>query len=767
MAFRVAISGLKAASGELDVIGNNIANSNTTGFKKSRAEFVDVFAVSSVGGSGNTPGSGVRLSAIKQQFSQGNVSFTDNSLDMAINGSGFFILDDNGSQIYSRAGAFGVDRNGFLANGEGQNLIAFGADASGNITGAAGPIQVNSSNISPQASTSMTIDLNLDAAQTSPAITTFNVSNPNSFNHSTSTTIFDSLGNSHLSSMYYVKKDTPAVATTVTPGAFTTAVSDGTPATQNDSAVGGAHTTSVAAAGSGGTYSITVDGVIAASITDAVNTPTTTNTAGAFTTITQGGGSGDVYSLTVDGVAIYSETEGVGDGSVTAAEIDGANGLGNATVLANLAAAGITFTGTAAANNLVFSKTDGSAFNVVVVNDTGAGGFGAGDFATGTNAASNAGTSPGSVTAAEIDTQLTANTAALNTAGITFTGTAAGGDLVFSRTDGASFNTVVANSYTGTAGGFAGADLAVGTNTVNNGAVAVGVTDTAFTMSIDGTQFFTEAAAISGTVTGAELDAALSTFVAGSGGAYSIVSGTIAGGDLVLSKADGSDVALTIDSNFSNTAGAFAGALASTNGTLSVSSNDWDAYTYVDGTQVGGPDSLSFSTTGSLTTPAGGVINIAAFTPSGGGAPITMTQDYSASTQFGSAFSVNGLSQDGFTTGRLSGLDIDGQGIIFARFTNGQSSIQGQIALADFANSQGLQPISDTSWGETFASGAVTIGSPGTASLGLIQAGSLEQSNVDLSEELVNMIIAQRSFQANAEVISTSDTITQSIINLR
>lgn len=404
MAFRVAISGLKAASGDLDVIGNNIANSNTAGFKKSRAEFVDVFAVSNVGGSGSTPGSGVRLSAIKQQFTQGNIAFTDNNLDIAINGTGFFILDDSGTQIYSRGGAFGVDRNGFLANGQGQNLIAFGADASGNITGAAGPIQVNASNIAPQASANMTIDLNLDAAQGQPAVGVFDAANPNSFNHSTSTTIFDSLGNSHLASMYYVKTATP---------------------------------------------------------------------------------------------------------------------------------------------------------------------------------------------------------------------------------------------------------------------------------------------------------------------------------------------------------------------------NQWQSYTFVDGTQVDGPDALNFSAIGALTTPASGVTTTPSFTPSGGGSAMTLAQDYSSTTQYGSAFSVNALAQDGYTTGRLSGLDIDSEGIIFARFTNGQSSVQGQIALANFPNNQGLQPVSDTAWGETFSSGAVTIGAPGTASLGLLQAGALEQSNTDLSEELVNMIIAQRSFQANAEVISTSDTVTQSIINLR
>jgi len=146
---------------------------------------------------------------------------------------------------------------------------------------------------------------------------------------------------------------------------------------------------------------------------------------------------------------------------------------------------------------------------------------------------------------------------------------------------------------------------------------------------------------------------------------------------------------------------------------------------------------------------------------------MNLTLNYADTTQFGSPFSVNSLSQDGFSTGRLSGLDIDPDGIIFARFTNGQSRVEGQLALADFPNPQGLSPLSDSTWGETFASGSVVVGAPGTSSLGLIQSGALEDSNVDISEELVNMIIAQRSFQANAQVISTTDTVTQSIINLR
>jgi flagellar hook protein FlgE len=403
MSFRVAISGLKAASADLGVIANNVANATTNGFKKSRAEFSDVFAVTGLGSSGNTPGSGVRLAAISQQFTQGNITFTDNNLDLAISGRGFFIVDDGGSQVYTRAGSFGVDRDGFLSNSQGKQLIAFSSDSAGNVTGAASPIQINTSAIPPQATANMTITLNLDAAETQPALA-FDPNNPASFNHSTSTNIIDTLGNEHLASFYYRKTATP---------------------------------------------------------------------------------------------------------------------------------------------------------------------------------------------------------------------------------------------------------------------------------------------------------------------------------------------------------------------------NQWETYALVDGVTVGGPDSIQFSSGGILTVPAAGNLTIPSFTPTGGGGAMNLSFSYGDTTQFGSPFSVNALAQDGFATGRLSGLDIGGDGIIFARFTNGQSRVEGQLALADFANAQGLSPLSETTWGETFDSGSVVVGSPGTSSLGLIQSGALEDSNVEISEELVNMIIAQRSFQANAEVISTTDAVTQSIINLR
>ena len=105
--------------------------------------------------------------------------------------------------------------------------------------------------------------------------------------------------------------------------------------------------------------------------------------------------------------------------------------------------------------------------------------------------------------------------------------------------------------------------------------------------------------------------------------------------------------------------------------------------------------------------------------------------------------------------------------MILARFTNGQSSVQGQVSLANFPNPQGLRPAGGNAWQESFSAGVVLEGKPGTASLGLIQGGALEESNVDLSSELVALIVAQRNFQANTEVIKTADAVTQSVINIR
>src|SRR5689334_19700136 len=411
MPFRLALSGLNAAQSDLTVTANNIANVATTGFKGSRAEFADLFASSQQGVSATAIGNGVKVANVSQQFTQGNIDFTDNSLDLALSGTGFFAINDNGALSYTRSGAFQVDNNGYVVNSKGQRLQVYPPLANGGFnTGGLGDLSLSTGVSAPNATTSVNALLNLPANATPPTTATFDPTDTSSFNNATSLTIYDSLGAAHTASMYYVKTATP---------------------------------------------------------------------------------------------------------------------------------------------------------------------------------------------------------------------------------------------------------------------------------------------------------------------------------------------------------------------------NQWQTYLYVDGTQVQGgtpaaaAQTLSYDDSGALVAPAAGQLSWGPYTPATGAAPINMTFDYRQTSQYGQNFTVNSVTQDGFTTGRLIGIDIDQSGIVEARFTNGRSNPLGQIAIASFANPQGLQQLGDTSWAETFASGQAIRGEAGNSGYGIIQAGALEASNVDITAQLVNMITAQRDFQANAQMISTADQITQTIINMR
>ena len=140
--------------------------------------------------------------------------------------------------------------------------------------------------------------------------------------------------------------------------------------------------------------------------------------------------------------------------------------------------------------------------------------------------------------------------------------------------------------------------------------------------------------------------------------------------------------------------------------------------------------------------------------------------DVASLTQYGSPFAVNDLNQNGFTTGRLVGLDEDASGVILSRFSNGESLVLGQVALANFNDVEGLSPVGGSTRVQTFASGDPIVGAPGTASLGQLTSSAVEASNVDLSNELVNLIVAQRNYQANSKTIETADTIQQTILNI-
>jgi flagellar hook protein FlgE len=194
--------------------------------------------------------------------------------------------------------------------------------------------------------------------------------------------------------------------------------------------------------------------------------------------------------------------------------------------------------------------------------------------------------------------------------------------------------------------------------------------------------------------------------------------------------------------------------------------NVWNVNMTVNGTQVGGAQGLTFSNTGAVVAPAGGGLTFAGFNPPDGAQTMNMNFNFGQTTQYGGAFGVTSITQNGYATGQLSSVAVDVSGIVSAVYTNGRSTQLGQLAMANFPNPQGLKQLGDTSWSATFNSGNAVQGTASSAGFGSIQSGSLESSNVDLTQELVNMITAQRSFDSNAQVITTANQESQTVIQI-
>lgn len=210
MGFQQGLSGLDAASAALDVIGNNVANSTTVGFKSGNANFADLYAASLGFVGASQIGIGVSVAAIQQQFTQGNLTTTNNPLDLAINGGGFFRMSDNGATSYTRNGQFHIDKQGYIVNDQALRLSGYPVTASGQIS-AANPVelQINASQIPPRPTSDplagdLTAVINLDSRDTVPAVSPFNSTNPKTYNFSTALTVFDTLGVVHNLSTFYV-----------------------------------------------------------------------------------------------------------------------------------------------------------------------------------------------------------------------------------------------------------------------------------------------------------------------------------------------------------------------------------------------------------------------------------------------------------------------------------------------------------------------------------------------------------------------------------
>ncbi|MFL0799139.1 MAG: flagellar hook-basal body complex protein [Agarilytica sp.] len=823
MPFDTALSGIRAASTELTVTGNNIANASTTGFKSSRTEFADVYATSVLGSGSNAIGSGVQVSEVSQQFSQGNVAFTEKETDLAINGNGFFVLSDGGETRYSRAGAFGLNQDGFIANSTGALLQGFSADAQGNIGDIAGNVSITTSNLDPRRTTSVESVLNLDASQAvlqesgREIITSgVNVGLANSgLQSATSTTLSSAaftlpMANDFSTTSIDFDVDLSAGTNigTVSISLDSAAGVPGTVSTFNDlrilasvinaqifSPSGGQSTIDVVADAvdlGGGTFGIEFSAIeegVSSTISLAnltanssqlgLSGPVPTSVAG-IPQVTNGYSAQPIEITTPDGSTVTYNAQ-AGD---TAAET--ASGLNSLQ--------GITATAQTQAEISGYNSPNGNM--IVTINNVQLSGDSLAALETEINTLSN--------------TTLPGVSAVLDTTGTALNLVSAGGDdIEISITSIDDGDSLTMQGLVSTNGG-----LGVGRPQILEAdPSADGVSVPPATADI----FSAETNSV---IVGGEITILLDD-------GYDIAQPTIQNIIQPLSPAEFTDVVINDfdpgDQATYNSATSMT--IYDSLGTSHVMTqyfvkqdydpnsptsipNHWQVHVQIDGFDVGDPDTtlappqntvatrasynIYFNDDGTLdetqsdnilvsnweVRDGSGAINDGAAGPQTvlAGATIPVAEpptssnfviDFNGTTQFGSAFSVNDVDQDGFATGRLSGLSIDDGGVIFARFTNGESQILGQVALADFPNQEGLQPSGNSTWVENFRSGEPRVAAANTGSLGAIQSGALEESNVDISAELVNLIIAQRNFQASAKTIETADSVTQTIINLR
>jgi flagellar hook protein FlgE len=437
MSFQHGLSGLNSASVTLDTIGNNIANSSTVGFKAGQAQFADVYASSLNNASGSKIGIGSKVAQIMQQFTQGNTTTTNNPLDIAINGNGFFRMSDNGSISYSRNGQFLMDKEGYVVNASGSRLTGYMANAQGVLaTGQAVDLQIKTNTLEANPTTKINTVMNLDP-RNDVITSAFDPDNPATYTNATTSTVYDSLGVAHVVQTYFVKVDVPGITST----------SPDLPA--------------------------------------APDTP-----------------------------------KGV--------------------------------------------------WNVYVLPDTAP-------------AATNV------------------------------------GSLLFD-----------------------GAGKMVGT-----------------------------------------------------------LAPAVAPATKPVYSATGTSLTISM---------------------------------------AGSPNANP---------------------------TMTFDIDYAGATQAAYKFGVSSTYQDGYASGRLSNFNISEDGFIVGNYTNGKTGMLGQVVLANFRNPNGLQPLGDNQWAETAQSGQALVGAPDSTGMGVLQSYAVEDSNVDLTAELVNMITAQRVYQANAQTIKTEDQVMQTLVNLR
>lgn len=776
MSFYTSLTGLNSATAQLAVTSNNIANVGTSGFKRSRADFGDIFSTSPLQKSSSNIGQGVSLKQVSQEFSQGNISTSGNSLDLAITGDGFFPLKtpDGLQDIYTRNGSFTLNDQNNVVNSTGQRLMAASVDSSGkadltNLNALTIP-----SKTSGEAVETTKIQLGLNLPADSAVITAdFDRSNASTYNKSTALTVYDSGGNGYLATVYYVKTQNATMDSPFSKWQSYFFVGDTQvkPALQQATDTVGAalfvnkygdvlpKTDSRVIPSSGTTEMYSLDQLTDSRPSSPATAVGTTLGSAAYTNGALVGATGALsFNIAVDGgtpqAINYTLKPADSDPEVLARNIE---------IAINNLMGALPDTpdnvGTANVNEFAVN----ARFGTTVQFDPDTARF---SFASGTTG----------------DTSSIAITGA-DAKATSLMGLAASDNL-----------SVTASSTQALRGKPSEPAVLSGEVMTINTAKSIQVTSSNkdFFVSVDGiaakvelpfpttySNIDTFAKALQDKIN-TIVDAETGRKVLGVTVAFdpktkqlNFTSGTT-GSNAAIQVSGAADWGLAnTEMQFGTTTEWKKLTQFTENGALQFVKNGEQTE---DGEGVSDKTEwwpvyldrgeLSFDLTGKPVSPLTDMPFETAFLQGGKGA-LTMSIDFTKSTQYSSAFAVLSQSQDGAPEGELMGLNINPDGLVNATYSNGSQVSLGKIVLANFSSPSGLRQVGDASYLASASSGMAKIGEAGSAGFGSIRAGATERANVDLTQELVDLITAQRNFQANAKAIETSSTMTSAIINIR
>jgi flagellar hook-basal body protein len=898
MSFYTSLTGLNSASAQLGVTSNNIANVGTTGFKRSRADFGDIFATSPLQKSSSAIGQGVSLKQVSQEFSQGNISFSSNALDLAVSGDGFFPLKsaDGLQDIYTRNGAFMLNEQFNVVNSAGQRLMAATVDSTGSANVNERVVLTIPQTTVGEARETSQVVLGVNFPADAPVITeAFNRTNAASYNKSTALTVYDAGGNGYLATIYYVKtqnatQDSPfnkwqtyvyiggdevnaslmqatnsnkedlyvnkygeiqpysTVRDFLTNNTKTQKFSlDQLTNTQVSQAasIAGAPSTEISAEGVdfndlGGEdgvnlknlFKLEVDGsavdVDLSYLAKSATPLTGTQIATELTNYLNKKFGDERYfefpdaasskiDLTVAGTKMSfdlnfgsTSAKKTTDEVVAAiqAEINTANSASGITVSYDSVAQTFKFTDStvpsrtiavsAPAANAVLGLTttavtlsdEGLMLNKVTPNSESFLRLVA-DQRFGMQVTYNTGDKTFSFSSGTTGDQSTISITPITSAG--------------AETNDAGLNPLALSIFGLKKEAVVASDLAL-RGTSSTAAVAYGTAPTInlnnnFSVTSENNTFLVTVDDVRGTVTipvGAdysldrfkkELQNQINLLADANG---KTVNGVKVDFDKVTDRFSFTTSTATSTSFIKVSGKGPWGLEESLSGLGKTSSwirptqstDDTDKLVYIDefGRETTNGDGftalaawtpiyldkgeLTFDTGGNLVSPLSGSQLDTVFLQDGKGA-LTINIDYSKSTQYTSPFAVLSQSQDGAPEGDLVGVTIGVDGLVSASYSNGTQKSLAKILLVNFSNPTGLRQVGDSSFLSSAASGNAILGTAGGAGFGTIRAGATERSNVDLTAELVDLITAQRNFQANAKAIETSTTMTQAIINIR